>query len=124
MSLAIILLTAGVAVTVVSLIVGFLTGHGLALFTFLVGVLLAGGGLMQFYSHGIGKAVEVIAENHGVTITERGTYTTRPSDWMIDGIWRECYLTTDDPDKAISADLMCEAPIDGRAPYTKVEPTD
>lgn len=76
------------------------------------------------FGHGVAEArreaVKTIERTHGITIDDRGRFSEFPSDWKIDGIWRTCYLSDSDLDKIEDADLMCDTPVNGQAPYSKI----
>lgn len=58
-------------------------------------------------------AVVTLEERYDITIDERGRVrSNRPSDWMIDGVWRECYLISEDLTKIDTTRLMCDGDDD------------
>lgn len=78
------------------------------------------GTLIQGVAEARRDAVKVIERTHDITIDDRGRFSEFPSDWKIDGIWRTCYLSDSDLDKIEDADLMCDTPVNGQPPYTKI----
>ena len=93
-----------------------------------VACLLAFFGCAGTLVHGVAEArrdaVKVIERTHDITIDKRGRFSEFPSDWKIDGIWRTCYLSDSDLDKIEDADLMCDTPVNGQPPYTKIGATE
>ena len=121
-----LMLVVGGYIAFVELPASFVWFYG-SLVTAVAGLVLLVGGIcaaVNIVNEERRDAIDTIAANHDVTIDDPGRYSRKPSDWMIDGVWRDCYLSTDDMAKAAEADLMCETPIDGQAPYTKVGATE
>lgn len=64
------------------------------------------------------NAYEVLEDHYGVDINEPGRWSQYPHPWMIDDIWRECYVVgRGDLDKAR---LMCDVYVPGEAKYAEL----
>lgn len=67
-------------------------------------------------------AVKTLEDRYDITVNEVGfLYSNRPSDWMIDAQWRECYLTSDDITKIETTRLMCDTNGDR---FAEITPTN
>lgn len=54
------------------------------------------------------RAINTLEKRYDVTIDDYTLYSERPSQWRIDGIWRECYLSDSTYAHADKALLVCD----------------
>lgn len=58
-------------------------------------------------------AVRTLEDRYGITVNIDGELrTVSKSDWMIDNLWRKCYLTSGDISKIETTALMCSTSDD------------
>lgn len=65
-------------------------------------------------------AIATFENRYGVSINEVDFYSERPSRWLIDEVWRECYVTDDNIHNAKNARLMCDVYQPGKPKFAEL----